>query len=637
MNFRQPNFSVTTTLFLVQLAVAAAVSATIVLFDRAERRQQALATAREMLDLTVTNLQLQVAALVDPVDSVVKSSRYWPRISDQPTASGHPARRFMIEFLGDHPQIASAFLGYDDGDYFQIAELVDVAPPLRHGAPPETVFSEDVVLRDAAGEVRSLTRFLDRHGGTLATRTDIHDGFDPRERPWYVAADATPGVARTEVYRFEGTDEPGISVSRRFDGGVMGADVAIAHLCQFLDATPQAKEGLVAIVHADGRLLARSTGTLAANAVLTAADQARLRELVARGLAEGTLPSSVVEIAGAPWVLRVAPVALGAGVDENLLVAMPVRTIMAPIDQVARRTGLVSVLIVAASIPLIWLLARLMTGPLLRLAAATERIQRFDLEEPPVRMSRIEEIRRLQEAVRAMRENLRTFALYVPKALVQQLIESGVTPRPGGERRDVTLLFMDLENFTPMSSRLSPEEVMTRMTSYFEGATRTLLDHEATVDKYIGDAVMAFWNAPNPSVDHVARACRAALAVIATVGPETDRWAETGGPPLRTRIGLHCGEAIVGNVGSSDRMNYTALGATVNFAARLEKLNRQLGTTILVSAEVVARAGNGFDFQPAGAHRMEGFDDPIEVFELVGERRPAIPASPTTGLIAGPG
>jgi adenylate cyclase len=300
------------------------------------------------------------------------------------------------------------------------------------------------------------------------------------------------------------------------------------------------------------------------------------------------------------------------------LVAMPVAQIVAPIDRVSRDTLIVSVLILLASIPLIWLISRRVSRPLSRLVLEADEIRRFDLSDVLPTDSVVEEIQSLQRAMARMRGSLRTFALYVPKALVKQLIERDEAPELGGKRRDVTLLFTDLENFTAMASHLEPEQVMVRMSRYFETVTQALLARDATIDKYIGDAVMAFWNAPTDVPDHAGRACQAALDIIEIARRETDSWSQPGLPPLRTRIGIHCGEAIVGNVGSSDRMNYTALGATVNLAARLEALNRELGTGILVSADVVARVGERFVFRHVGKSALKGFDDGVDVFELMG-------------------
>jgi len=133
---------------------------------------------------------------------------------------------------------------------------------------------------------------------------------------------------------------------------------------------------------------------------------------------------------------------------------------------------------------------------------------------------------------------------------------------------------------------------------------------------------MVFWNAPDDTPDHAAAACRAALAVRDAAATVTDQWTGDGTTPVSTRIGLHTGEALVGNVGSSDWMNYSALGATVNLASRLETLNRDLGTDILVSSEIVRACEGRFLFKSAGTAKVKGFKELIEAIALVGKKFP---------------
>ena len=138
------------------------------------------------------------------------------------------------------------------------------------------------------------------------------------------------------------------------------------------------------------------------------------------------------------------------------------------------------------------------------------------------------------------------------------------------------------------------------------------------MDKFIGDAVMVFWNAPNPQPDHVERACRAALAGRAASEKLNDQFEAEGLKPFFTRFGIHVGEAVVGNLGSTERMNYTALGDTVNLASRLEGLNKQFGTAILVSEGVHARVQDRFLFKAVGSVTAKGMTRETRVFELIG-------------------
>lgn len=223
-----------------------------------------------------------------------------------------------------------------------------------------------------------------------------------------------------------------------------------------------------------------------------------------------------------------------------------------------------------------------------------------------------------------MKAGLRIFGLYVPKALVRQLVEADTEPALGGQRRAITVLFTDIVQFTDMAERTAPEALMHKLSTYFEELTDVLMANGATIDKYMGDAIMAFWNAPIEDPDHVARACRAALLARAANVALNERWAAEGQSVMTTRFGLHTGEAVVGNVGSSDRMNDTAIGAMVNLAARLEGLNKAYGTSILVTATIAARLIDRYLVRSVDQVVPKGIAHPTRIYELRG----ALPAEP---------
>ncbi|MFN7903410.1 MAG: adenylate/guanylate cyclase domain-containing protein, partial [bacterium] len=158
----------------------------------------------------------------------------------------------------------------------------------------------------------------------------------------------------------------------------------------------------------------------------------------------------------------------------------------------------------------------------------------------------------------------------------------GDAAKLGGTRRSISVMFSDVEGFTTLAEDLPPEELMQIASAYFEDLTAELLRCQATIDKYIGDAVMALWNAPQDDHSHASNACEAALRARLLTERLCERFAARGWPRLHTRFGVHTGDAIVGNVGSSDRMSYTAIGSMVNLASRLEGMNKVYGTQILI-------------------------------------------------------
>ncbi|HEX6093213.1 MAG TPA: adenylate/guanylate cyclase domain-containing protein, partial [Dongiaceae bacterium] len=308
----------------------------------------------------------------------------------------------------------------------------------------------------------------------------------------------------------------------------------------------------------------------------------------------------------------------GLGVQWVLVVLEPRATLFAPLDRLHLVIIAVSAAVVLLGLVGAILLAGRLARPLAELSIEAERIRDFDLDDPIATRSIIVELANLIDAMGAMKAGLRSFAHFVPKRVVKRLIAAGGTATLGGNRRELTLMFSDIAGFTNTSEGLPPEKVMRLISHYFDVMSDAIHANQGIVDKYIGDAIMAIWNAPRHDADHAIHGCQALLACM-RANDEHDREAVAAGlPPLPTRFGLHTGEAVIGNIGSTDRMQYTALGANVNLASRLEPLNKHYGTRNLVSAETKSRAGEGFLFRSVAIVRPVGTTRPIEVFELMG-------------------
>jgi len=206
-----------------------------------------------------------------------------------------------------------------------------------------------------------------------------------------------------------------------------------------------------------------------------------------------------------------------------------------------------------------------------------------------------------------------TLRLYLPPALVKKFAKSRELLKPGAQKQMLTLFFSDIANFTTMSEGMDSDDLASLMNKYFEMAVgQCVHKSEGTVAKYIGDAIFAFWNAPDPHVDHALRACEAALLLRAQAGQEFN------GRILSTRIGLHTGVANVGNFGSEQRVDYTALGENVNLASRLEGLNKHLGTFSVISGETKKAIGDRLVTRCLGKFQLKGFEGLVEVHELIG-------------------
>jgi adenylate cyclase len=337
---------------------------------------------------------------------------------------------------------------------------------------------------------------------------------------------------------------------------------------------------------------------------------------------EGGMGGKRMVVSGSPYFLTLLPVAEGKAQQWLVGVVVPesyyVGTLAASRDRLLALLALVVLGIAFMGI----FGARTVGRGVRALVSSTEAMRRFSFEPASGAVtSPFAEIRRALESVERAKTALRAMVKYVPIDLVRRLYESGRDPVLGAEAMEVSLMFTDIADFTTHAESLAPDQLAQALGRYLEVATTAVEQAGGTVDKYIGDALMVLWNAPEPLADHPAAACRAALACAAVTHAlgTSDWWRSAGLPPWRTRFGLHTDRVLVGNFGAPDRMSYTAMGDGVNLAARLEGLNKVYGTTILVSDEIRRRAGDGFVFRQIDRVAVKGKTRAVGIHELIGE------------------
>ena len=212
------------------------------------------------------------------------------------------------------------------------------------------------------------------------------------------------------------------------------------------------------------------------------------------------------------------------------------------------------------------------------------------------------------------------FSCYMSEVLVKELESNPQKARLGGDRRFITIFFSDLANFTTLSERFEPERIVSLLNEYFTEMSQVILDSQGVIDKYQGDGIMAFWGAPIPLQDHAARACLAALECQVRMNKINESLSREGIPPLSMRIGLHSGDAVVGNMGSAQRFDYTIIGDNVNLASRLEGVNKQFGTQVIVSETTRLQAGDRIEVRDLDLIAVKGKEKPIRIYELLGEK-----------------
>jgi adenylate cyclase len=322
--------------------------------------------------------------------------------------------------------------------------------------------------------------------------------------------------------------------------------------------------------------------------------------------------------------------ALDAGTDQPWYLGLYYEGSLAAeeIDRL-RMMAVAGLLMLALSVLATVLLGRRLAQPLERLAAAAKRIERNDLEDfEPLGGSKIEEVNAASHAFNGMIEGLRErqrirdlFGRYVPKEVAERVLKDPKGISLTGEKREVSLIFSDLQGFTSLAETMPPEAVVGLLNAYFEAVCRIIIDHGGIIVDFIGDAVFAMFGAPENQPDHAARALAAAV--------ELDRFATQFATAQRavgvalgqTRIGVHTGVATVGNVGSRDRLKYSATGDVVNTSSRLEGANKNFGTRILASAETLRQAG-GMANRRVGDIVLKGRSEALPVCEVFTDGAP---------------
>ena len=248
----------------------------------------------------------------------------------------------------------------------------------------------------------------------------------------------------------------------------------------------------------------------------------------------------------------------------------------------------------------------------------TEAVSRLNFTGAEERRhSAILEVDQLFGALSDMKGGLTAFSKYVPASVIRNVLAASKT-EIGGEARELSLLMTDVSDFATISERLPAERAMQVMSVYIDTVVAPILAGGGVLDKCVGDAIFAYWNAPLRQEKHASLACTAALKSRAASGALADKWKARGEFAWHTRFGLHAGETVFGNVGAPDRMDFTVIGSTVNLASRIEGLNKVYGTEILASARLVELAGEEFVLRSVGRVLPKGAVFPFEIFELTG-------------------
>lgn len=561
----------------------------------------------------VSAVEKEIASIDTQARSAFSSIRtlFYQNVLDTREAD---KREFVfLSQLQAQPTVSWIAFGWPDGNFFAAhklgdlhLEMMEIAP--KDGVPTKRVDRYDVVVGDIEFQERSFEP---------ATAYKVAD------QDWYRAS-----IGRDEPGWFDVPNHPnGVHPAIAFAGpidvysqrqGVLAVMIDHSRLCRFLADLAVGKSGAAFIFGGDGSLIAAPDPQADEVTGLNPAEHPMLKVArLALGSASRASSAGMHEMrqlaSGVAYDVTLTPLAFPGWM---LATVIPEEEFLGHVDAATRRLVLaLAALVVVAGLLSAWLARALIAAPLVRVADELKHVEKFELDRVRRHLSRLAEIDGLSAAIADMAKGLAAFGKYLPPDVVKVLATQGVEARPGGSIRQMTVMFIDIAGFTGLSERLGGG-IVPLLGTYFDAMSREVGAHNGTIDKFIGDGVMAFWGAPAPNSDHAVDACYAALAcqrAIRVAGITDD-----AGETLRIRIGINSGDMLVGNIGSELRLSYTVIGDAVNIASRLEGINKQYGTDIIIGEETRALAGARIRVRELDRLAVYGRAAGLRVYELIG-------------------
>lgn len=479
----------------------------------------------------------------------------------------------------------------------------------------------------------------------------LETGYDPRKRIWYEDAKKEDGLIWTEVYFFASDNQPGISSAipiRDRDGtflGVASIDIGIIELSYFLGSLHIEGTGKAFMINDKNKIIS-----------LPVKDETQIEKLFKKSVnADGKVTMELIPIEnihdaviaesfasysekkknndeaiaknlpfsfshdGRRYLAKYTPFPKDSKLSFTIGVIIPEKDIMGFVYRNTILIFMISFGLVLVTLLIGVFFSRSISIPLIKLSNEMDKVRNFELDSEREISTFLLEVENMNNSFVNMKKGLRSFKKYVPADLVAQLIINDKEAVIEGRKQSLTVFFSDIAGFTSISEVLKPEELVDNLGKYFSVMSRIVLEENGTLDKYIGDAIMAFWGAPLPVVNHAENACLAALKCQRALFGMLKK---TGDKKhfFHTRIGIHTGEAIVGNMGYEDRFNYTAIGDNVNLASRIEGLNKVYGTKIIISESTYQEVKHKFEARLLDRVAVKGKTKGIKIFELFCEK-----------------
>jgi len=608
-------------------------------------------TSQEMVNRFNGEIIQNLQQTLDPVISLTRSAAVLSETD--PHFFKKDASWALLRTQIEHsPELFSAYIGFEDGSFRAVYRATPQSKFFGQASPDQAVFAYRNRLQDGLKPDGDRLVFVDADRNTVERRS-VNTVYDPRQRPWYQAAVAQRKSIVVGPIVFASNGELGLTfatpviVNERVIA-VHAMDITLSTIQEFLNINRISSNSTSLILDGQMRVIAssKSAQEIAKSDLKQTPINGQIADLESQLPRQAllALPHSQFKGVfkfkgqedGLSYMASLSDARIKVATDWRVLVIAPAKDFLKDIADNNQLIAAIGSLTIVIQLLMIFWLSRRIARPLELLAQQVDDIEQLKfLHDLPLPRSRFSEIDQLSVSVGRMRKAIGAFAAFVPVDLVRGLMKSGKPLELGGRSRFLTIMFCDLESFSTLSENSPSQEILLRISKYFEIATHAINEELGTLDKFIGDGVMAFWGAPHTLEDHAYRACAAALKIQDRMHKMNQIWEGQGLSPLKVRIGIHSDAVLVGNIGSLERMSYTVMGDGVNVASRLEGINKELGTQICISKSVYREAGEKLNVRALNEISVKGRKSLIEIYELLGLKDPQTPltSAPGNGVI----
>ncbi|HSX03677.1 MAG TPA: adenylate/guanylate cyclase domain-containing protein [Rhabdochlamydiaceae bacterium] len=594
-----------------------------------------LKNSQSILKFSKGEVERASSVIVERINALVEDVQLVPLMTqgilenlEHPTLNNPELKAYMQDFVENYKKIYAFYIGKSDGSYIEVSNLFldnqthylsDLSKPL----PKDALYSFRFI--DRSKQIPTEHWEYKNEKMQIVAEEDISPvQYDPRQRPWYVGAKNTGGIYWTDIYEFTAPGIPtptyGITIADPVfnESGellyVIGVDLTLLSLETFLAQQKIGKTGEAFILNRSGNLIIPRKLTNNKNGIS--------QETISKAfsLFSGKEKKNFIfESNGVKYLAYIKPFPVHFGKEWLITIIVPLNDFFADMIRTQTEVALISIVILILAGIIVVYVSKKISTPIVVLAGEIDKIRQLDLESKLRVKSNIKEIQIMDSSIAAMRSALASFGRYVPKEIVKQLILKEDEIVLGGEKKEITVFFSDIAGFTSIAETVPTDLLMSLLTDYFGPLSKIILENGGTIDKYIGDSIMAFWNAPLDVPDHPIKACQTALLCGVSLRALNQRLKEQNKPQLPTRIGINTGKAFIGNIGTPVRMNYTAIGDVVNIAERLEQIAKEYHVAIVISDDLYQKTKEKFLVRPLDHVAVKGRKEKIKIYELVAE------------------